>query len=493
VPLKPVPPSRVAALNDADPDPGAGYVLYWMTSARRTRWNFALQRAVEWASRLRKPLLVLEVLKSDYRWASDRLHRLMLDGIADTSRQLAQRRIAHYVSVERNAGESGGLVQALASHACVVVTDEFPAFFLPRMVREGTADVGICAEMVDSNGLLPLRATDRTFPSAYVFRRFLQRTLPPHLADSPAPDPLRRASLPPLASLPADCVRRWPPVDGRTLSADPSLLSSLSIDHSVPVSVRRGGSTAALATLESFIDSKLSRYVAARNDPASDVTSGLSPYLHFGHISAHQVFADVTEWEGWTPASLSTAAADGRRAGWWGMTESAEAFLDQLIVWRELGFNMCVTRTTDYDQFESLPEWARATLRKHARDRRAYIYSLAQFESAETHDPLWNAAQRQLLTEGIIHNYLRMLWGKKILEWSRSPEEALEIMIELNNKYALDGRDPNSYSGIFWILGRYDRPWGPERPVYGTIRYMSSENTARKYRVGEYIRKYTRE
>jgi deoxyribodipyrimidine photo-lyase len=171
------------------------------------------------------------------------------------------------------------------------------------------------------------------------------------------------------------------------------------------------------------------------------------------------------------------------------MKGPAEAFLDQLVTWRELGVNMCAHRA-DYDSFETLPAWALRTLAKHARDRRSVLYTAEQFERADTHDPLWNAGQRQLVQEGRLHNYIRMLWGKKILEWSRQPEDALNVMLELNNKYALDGRDPNSYSGIFWVLGRYDRPWGPERPVFGTVRYMSSENTARKVRVREYIRRF---
>jgi deoxyribodipyrimidine photo-lyase len=163
--------------------------------------------------------------------------------------------------------------------------------------------------------------------------------------------------------------------------------------------------------------------------------------------------------------------------------------LDELITWRELGFNLAWQRT-DYDRYESLPDWAQSTLAKHARDRRPKLYDLAQFERAETHDPLWNAAQRQLVCEGRIHHYLRMLWGKKILEWSATPQDALAVMIELNNKYALDGRDPNSYSGVFWVLGRYDRAWGPERPIFGKIRYMSSENTTRKLHVAGYLAKY---
>jgi deoxyribodipyrimidine photo-lyase len=180
----------------------------------------------------------------------------------------------------------------------------------------------------------------------------------------------------------------------------------------------------------------------------------------------------------------------GKRSGWWGLSADAEAFLDELVTWRELGLNFCAQRA-DYDRYESLPAWARATLERHARDRRPHVYALEQLERAQTHDELWNAAQNQLRVEGRIHNYLRMLWGKKILHWSASPREALAILIELNNKHALDGRDPNSYSGIFWTLGRFDRPWGPEREVFGTVRYMSSESTRRKLRVEDYVARWS--
>jgi deoxyribodipyrimidine photo-lyase len=168
---------------------------------------------------------------------------------------------------------------------------------------------------------------------------------------------------------------------------------------------------------------------------------------------------------------------------------SAEAFLDQIVTWRELGLNISARRP-DYDQFGSLPRWAVSTLDAHAGDPRPHTYTLEQFAAAATHDPLWNAAQRQLVSDGRIHNYLRMLWGKKILEWTASPRDALAVMIELNNRFALDGRDPNSYSGIFWVLGRYDRPW-PERPIFGTVRYMTSASTAKKLRVKEYLRRYS--
>jgi deoxyribodipyrimidine photo-lyase len=262
----------------------------------------------------------------------------------------------------------------------------------------------------------------------------------------------------------------------------------LPIDHGVPPAPLPGGSQAAQRTLREFLDRKLARYADQRNQPEDDVASGLSPYLHAGHISVHDVFCQTAARDDWHPARV-TGRATGSAEGWWGASRPVESFLDELVTWREIGFNMCAQQE-DYDQYDALPAWARETLDKHRRDPREHVYSLDQFEAAETHDPLWNAAQRQLRREGKIHNYLRMLWGKKILEWSRQPEDALQILIELNNKYALDGRDPNSYSGIFWCLGRYDRPWGPERPVFGTVRYMSSENTARKVRVRAYLARY---
>jgi deoxyribodipyrimidine photo-lyase len=196
----------------------------------------------------------------------------------------------------------------------------------------------------------------------------------------------------------------------------------------------------------------------------------------------------VVSAEGWTPLRLSDRA-DGAREGWWGMGDGAEAFLDQLVTWRELGYNLS-SRRDDYAAYESLPGWARDTLEEHEVDPRPHTYTLEEFREARTHDPLWNAAQRQLLREGVIHNYLRMLWGKKILEWAPSAREALEIMVDLNDRFATDGRDPNSYSGIFWCLGRYDRGW-PERPIFGKVRSMSSESTRRKIKLKKYLETFS--
>jgi deoxyribodipyrimidine photo-lyase len=193
-------------------------------------------------------------------------------------------------------------------------------------------------------------------------------------------------------------------------------------------------------------------------------------------------------FENWTPDRLSTKT-DGKRSGWWGASENAEAFLDELITWRELGYNMCSLRS-DYDSYESLPEWARKTLSERQNDTKEYLYDFEDLEKARTHDPIWNSVQRELVNTGSVHNYLRMLWGKKILEWTTAPQKSLEIMIELNNKYALDGRNPNSYTGIFWTLGRYDRPWGAVRSIFGKIRYMSSTRTREKLKMDNYLRTY---
>jgi deoxyribodipyrimidine photo-lyase len=402
-------------------------------------------------------------------------------------RRLADGRAAYFPYVEPSDGAARGLLEALSERAAVVVTDDFPAFFLRRMVDAAGTKLSVRLEAVDGNGLIPLAATDRDHPTAYAFRRFVQKHLVEHISDIPLEDPL--TDLPPPGSLPQTILDRWAPAFDRLEAAGAPRLEDLDIDHGVGRAPVAGGSDAAQSVLDAFLDEKLTSYGARRNRPEDDATSDLSPYLHFGHISSHQVFLEIMRRERWSPENL-VPPANGRRSGWWGVGESAEGFLDQLITWRELGFHFCHHRP-DFDRFESLPGWAQSTLEVHSADRREHVYPLEEFEAAATHDPLWNAAQTQLLREGRIHNYLRMLWGKKILEWTAEPRDALEVMIELNNKYALDGRDPNSYSGIFWVLGRHDRAWGPERPIFGTVRYMSSKNTARKVPVRGYIERYS--
>ena len=473
-------------MNQLPPRPEGEYVLYWMVANRRLSWNFALDRAVEQARAFRRPLLILEALRLEYPWASDRHHAFALAGMREHAEALQGSGVTYHPYVEPEAGAGKGLVEALAARAAVVVTDDFPAYFLPRMQEAVAPRLSVRMETVDSNGLLPLAATSGPFSAAYHFRRYLQRNLPPHLLEMPDPDPLAGLGSGPPALL-GEIPRRWPAASPELLAGDPRALAALDIDHDVDPAPLQGGATSARARLAAFLDDGLSRYGEERNHPDAGAASGLSPFLHWGHLSVHETFREVARRESWSPARIG-ARTDGARAGWWGMSESAEAFLDELVTWRELGFGFC-RHVPRYDTYESLPEWARDTMEEHAADPRDPVYTYEEFRDARTHDELWNAAQRELRAEGVIHNYLRMLWGKKILEWSTHPREALRIMLDLNNRYALDGRDPNSYTGIFWVLGRFDRGW-PERPIFGKIRSMTSASTRRKVRLDQYLARW---
>lgn len=492
---RPFPPLRLQMVRDLPFNQNGVFVVYWMHGCHRLTWSFALDRALEIACVHGKPLLILETLGLGDRWDSIRHHAFALAAMRDHSTFFevpgSPRGVGYFPFVERAAGEIPDLLEHLCHHAVSVVVDEEPA---PRhlSVETGLAlltrrcPVGV--EAVDGSGLLPWRAAAKVCISAYEFRRFLQKNLTPHLTVRPSASPLKAANdhrLPALPALPADLLRRFPPPNAALLAGREEALRKLPIDREVLASPIAGGPAMAQKAWSAFLAEKLADYPEARNHPDLDGSSGLSPYLRHGQISVHQLFADLAARENWTPESLGSDRR-GHKSGWWGMSEAAEAFLDELVTWRELGRNFSFRRD-DPDRFESLPPWAQATLDKHADDDRTFRYDLGQFAAAATHDPLWNAAQRQLVREGRLHNYLRMLWGKKILEWSDSPREALATMLELNNRFALDGRDPNSFSGILWVLGRYDRPWGPERPIFGTIRYMSSDNTARKLKVRKFL------
>lgn len=480
-----VPASRIRSVNQSGINREGQYVLYWMVANRRASWNFSLDRALDWAEELKKPLLVFEALRPDYHWNSPRFHQFVIDGMEDNAVAFADKPARYYPYLQPTPAAGRGALAALAAPACVVVSDDFPCFFLPHMHKAAGKQIPVSLELVDSNGIYPMRSTQRVFTRAVDFRRHLQKNIRPHLGEAPAANPWLRRQLVPFeaADLTAKFTRLWPEVaDFKKVK-----LTDFPLDHTVqPVPGIHGGSQVAVQKLAEFLKRRLNDYDEARNDPAQAGTSELSPYLHFGHVSAHEVFARLMKAAGWSEDHLAPKAT-GSNTGWWGVPPSVEAYLDQLLTWRELGYNSCAL-TDNYDQYESLPNWAQKTLADHANDKRPHLYTLEQFETARTHDSLWNAAQRQLVREGRIQNYLRMLWGKKILEWTASPREALEILIQLNNKYALDGRNPNSYSGLFWVLGRYDRAWGPERPIFGKIRYMSSDNTARKIDVRQYVK-----
>jgi deoxyribodipyrimidine photo-lyase len=479
-----IPSSRLRTLGNAPVNKDGEYIVYWMVGARRPHYNFALQHAVARAKEHNVGLIIFEPLRVDYPWASDRHHHAVIAGMRDNREAFERGAAQYYPYVEPKQGAGRGLLVALAKRACLVVTDDTPGFFQPRMQQAASEKIAVTLEVVDGNGMYPIRETERVFTTAASFRRHLQKELPEHLACSPLKNPLAGVSLRQPPALDAKLRKRWPQA---TLKANESL-GDLPIDHTVAPVAMPSGPKAAKKALKHFLSTNYPNYVEKRNQPEAECQSYLSPHLHFGHISSHEIFLELMKQDDWTPQRLAEKA-NGSRNGWWGASEATEAFLDQFITWREIGFNMASLHPR-FREFDSLPGWAQKTLEDHESDVREFQYNFETFEFSQTHDPLWNAAQTQLRTEGIMHNYLRMLWGKKILEWSPTPRAALSVMLELNNKYALDGRDPNSYSGIFWTLGRYDRAWGPERPIFGKIRYMSSDNTARKVRVRNYIKRY---
>ncbi len=491
--IESVPEVRRRALNDEGHQEEGTWVLYWMVAHRRPTYNFALQRAVELAQEWGRPLLILEGLRHGYEWACDRFHAFILEGMAHNQQAFEGPGVRYMPFVEREDRPGEGLLESLSKESVAVVVDDFPAFFLPRMVEAAGKKVEVAMEAVDSNGYLPMRGTEKKYKRAYDFRRYLHKEVVNQPPVWPKRDPLEALDVrwgDDEEQVLASIQERWPQASPSLLSADREALSELPIDHDIaPNADFPGGLKAARERLSRFMEEGLRAYHERRNDVSEAAESGLSPYLHFGHISTHRLFSVLVDREGWT---LDDVDADriSKREGFWQMSEGGEAFADQILTWREVGFNRCVLDPEGYDQYDTLPEWARTTMAEHADDERPFLYSLEEFEAAQTHDELWNAAQNQLVETGVMHNYLRMLWGKKIFHWSESPREALSIMVELNNKYALDGRDPNSYNGIFWVLGRFDRAWGPEREVFGKIRYMTSRSTRRKFKVDAYIERF---
>jgi len=481
----PLPTSRLRTLNDAPPNAQGRFVIYWMTMSRRLHHNFALDHAIDRAAEWRLPLLVLETLRVDYPYASDRLHRFLLQGMHDNALAAQSLPLRYAAYVEPRHGHGRGLIEALASEAALIVTDDSPSFFIPHMLASVAPRLPVPLEAVDDYGLLPIRSVGKACPTAFVFRRLSQKRLPPLLLERPRAEPLFGRSLPQLPSLPRALTERWPALSLHELGRLTDALETLPIDHHIPPVALTGGAQAAQMRLAEFLAHGLDRYQDDRNHPDRQGTSGLSPYLHFGHIGIHQIAHTILAREGWSPDRLALNPR-GAREGYWGVSANAEAFLDQLVTWRELGANT-LTFLPHAEHFDTLPSWARASLLKHAQDPRPYTYDLATLDAGLTHDRVWNAAQHELVTTGLMHNYLRMLWGKRILEWSATPQQALTTMLALNDRYALDGRDPNSLAGITWCLGRYDRPWAPERPIFGVVRYMSSANTLKKLRMRRYL------
>lgn len=448
---------RVRTLNSAPVRQPAQFVLYWTQMNRRADSNHALLRAAEWANTLGLPLLVYEGLTCTYPHANDRLHTFILEGVSEQARRLAALGAGYCFHLRRSRSDPNDNLYRLAEQAAVVVTDDYPVFVAAVHNASVPSKIGVLYEAVESSCVVPMNFFEKREYAAYTIRPKIRRVLDRYLTPAPA----------------VRLNRRWSgpaPVFHTEVTAAniASLAASCEIDHSVPPSISySGGRLAAEATLRHFLENNLRRYARDRNEPAAHATSDSSPYLHFGQISA-----------------LEIALAARRHAGEHGLV--ADEFLEELIVRRELAFNYSRFASPP-DSFIHLPAWNRRTLDDHDRDARSPVYEYHDFAEARTCDPLWNACQKELLLRGKIHGYYRMYWGKKVIEWSRSHSDALATMVRLHDIYALDGRDPNTYTNILWCFGLHDRPWR-ERPVFGKVRYMSYDGMKRKTGVDAYLR-----
>ncbi|MDA0715685.1 MAG: deoxyribodipyrimidine photolyase [archaeon] len=477
-------------------------VVYWMISARRTTFNHGLEHAIDCAKKENLPLVVVEPLALKHKWTNDRFHTFVIQGMLENKSAFENSGVAYIPYVETKPKEASGLLKAWMEFAKILVIDDYPTYH-PKKVIEHAISYNSCEiHCVDSNGFIGMHSADRDFTTAYSLRRHLHNTILQHMQDFPFRAPLKQAQgLPEIEQSKIEEVFLksatpmtpyeflWRASQGDEIGKE--ALSVLSIDHNVtPVHHLKGGQKQAHELWMDFFEHKLLKYHEDRNHPELNGASGLSPYLHFGHISVHKILSDLFRKYHWDISKIQPPN-DGRRSGWWNLPHPIESFLDQIITWRDLGFIHCA-RDPLHASYSSLPDWAKTTLSEHMTDKREYVYSFEQFENAETHDDLWNAAQNQLKSDGVIQNYLRMLWGKKILEWTPDPQTAMEIMIALNDKWALDGRDPNSYTGIGWVLGKFDRAWN-ERQVFGKIRCMTTPSTKRKYSTKQYIETYSGE
>ena len=438
---------RITTLQEgADHD---GPVVYWMSRDQRVRDNWALIAAQELALSKKVPLAVLFCLVPSFLDAAMRQYAFMLSGLKEVQRALSDIAIPFFVPT----GDPGAAIPDFVNHhgVSILVTDFDPLRIKREWKRDVAGAIAIPFLEVDAHNIVPCTtASQKAEYGAYTIRKKIRRALPRFLDE-----------FPPLVRHPFPWHRGTPPI------AWNELIGTLKADGNVSeVDWITPGEVYARNALDQFISGRLSDYDTVRNDPARQGQSDLSPYLHFGHISAQRVALEA----------MKSNAPDTSR----------DAFLEELIIRRELSDNFCF-HNPFYDRFEGFPGWAKATLNTHRRDRRPYFYSRDEFENSETHDDLWNAAQEEMVKRGKMHGYMRMYWAKKILEWTPSPEEAVATAIHLNDKYDLDGRDPNGYAGIAWSIGgTHDRPWN-ERPIFGKIRYMSYNGCKSKFSIKKYI------
>jgi deoxyribodipyrimidine photo-lyase len=444
--------TRVRMLNDREVRKGR-YVLYWMQQSQRTEYNDALNVAIREANRAGLPLVVVFGLTDAYPDANLRHYQFMLEGLQEVATALRRRGILLVVRLGRPPDVALNLGHDAALIVCDVGYTRHQRAWRRKVARK--ADCRVL--QVESDAVVPVtEASDKAEYAARTIRPRITRQLARYLVLPRSPSLRQRA--PDMA------------IPGLDLGDIGRVLRRLDIDRSVPPvdAFFKGGTREAKKHLRRFVEHRLARYSDHRNQPQTDDISHMSPYLHFGHIS---------------PVYLALKVRDARQ----GQGVDRAAYLEELIVRRELALNF-VWYTAHYDRFAGLPGWARKTLAEHAGDRRDHCYDREALEAAATHDPYWNAAMREMRCTGFMHNYMRMYWGKKILEWSSSPEEAFATTLALNNKYFLDGRDPNSYAGVAWVFGQHDRAW-PERPVFGKIRYMAASGLERKCDIRGYVAK----
>lgn len=437
-------PLRIRKLNDFRSIPGP--VIYWMSRDQRVNDNWALVFSQELAEELSSPLAVIFCLVPEFLNATIRQYAFMLKGLQEVESDLARFNIPFFLLTGSPENE---LPSFIKSHKVGALITDFDPLRIKREWKTSLlSQIAIPAYEVDAHNIVPCRlASPKQEYGAHTFRPKIHRLLPEFMDEFPE---LKKHQI------------KW---NGKAPAIDwEKAERSIQVDRSITqVDWVKPGEKAVHSVLCQFIDEKLEHYPVQRNDPTLDGQSNLSPYLHFGQISAQRIALEVG------------------KSG----IDSPE-FLEELIVRRELADNFCYYNPA-YDSIDSFPDWARHTLDEHRGDPRAEIYTLEELEHAKTYDPLWNASQREMMIRGKMHGYMRMYWAKKILEWTASPEEALKTCIYLNDRYELDGRDPNGYTGIAWSIGGvHDRAWA-SRPVFGKIRYMSYDGCARKFDANRYI------
>jgi photolyase PhrII len=436
---------------------GRDVVLYWMRTAVRGHENPALDAALAASAELGLPVLVYHGVSERYPYASDRLHAFILQGAQDVAVELAERGVAYALHVERE-GHRGPHLRDLARRAALVVTEDMPVPPLVDWTRDLARSIDVPLWTVDTACVVPMSSVGRRPERAFAFRDATRRIRDARIAQPWTEAQVSRPA-PDLASLGLP----FEPVDTGAMDLD-ELLSACDIDHAVaPVHDTPGGSVAGYARFEQFLG-RLRGYAKRRNDPLVDGVSRMSAYLHFGHVSPLRVARRV--------ASIGGAGAD--------------KYLDELLVWRELAHAWCWHTADVHAADEAIPGWARQTLADHARDPRAELLDLETLARGRTGDALWDAAQRSLLRHGELHNNLRMTWGKALLGWTPDLEAAMERLADLNHRYALDGRDPSSYGGLWWCLGLFDRPFTPEQPVFGKVRERTTAVHAKRLDVERY-------